>query len=791
MNRLLLRALIGLLALAALAVLAVWSGLTAAGWYYGAQLPKIGNLSAAQLGAPLRVYSADGKLIGQFGIERREILSYQQFPPQLVKAFLAAEDADFFHHAAIDWPGLMRAGWVLLTTGQKKQGGSTITMQLARDLFLTPEKTYGRKIKEILLAREIERRLDKKQILTLYLNRVFLGNRAYGAAAAAQVYYGKNLAQLSLAQMATLAGLPKAPSRDNPIASPAHAESRRDYVLTRMRELGWITSRQYQDARDEPVEARLHGPPVDVPAPYAAEMVRAQMVARYGEAAYSAGYRVTTTLDSKDQAAAQAALRAGLLAYAQRHGYSGAEDHLPPKLLQRLRHDPRDAEVMDFLDQRDVIGGLIPAVLVEFSSTRLKLETLHGAVELPAAAFAWAHLSARNRLQAGDIVRLEPTGGDYKLAAVPRVQGALVALDPDDGAIRALVGGFDFYANSYNRAVQAQRQMGSGFKPFLYSAALAAGYTPASVFLDAPIVLSPAEGSLDTWRPENDDDKFSGPMRLREALVHSVNLVSIRVARALGVQTARDYIAPRFGIPESRIPDNLTMALGTAALTPLEAARGYAVFANGGFLVTPYFIRQIEDAHGQVVYRADPPTACPRCDDPAPASGGSAAAPPIVAASDGHAPRTLDAVTDYLITSMMHDVVVRGTGAAAAALGRRDLAGKTGTTNNQTDAWFNGFNPGLVTSVWVGFDQPQGLGAGEYGARAALPIWIAFMQQALAGAPERELPRPDDVVTIEIDPRNGKRVNSDFPGAIAEVVQKDHLPPPDDVQAKDAVQVLY
>ena len=796
------RIALGFLILLALGAAAAWLGYKGVRGYYESQLPPISDLHNIKLGEPLRVYTEDGKLIGQFGAERREPLTYDQIPKRLREAFLAAEDSDFFHHGAVDWPGLMRAAMVLVTTGQKRQGGSTITMQLARDLFLSPQKTYTRKIKEILLAQRIEKTLTKEQILTLYLNRVFLGNRAYGVGAAAHVYYGKDVDKLTLSEMATLAGLPKAPSRDNPISSPEYAKQRRDYVLGRMHSLGWIDDSDYHDALAAAVVSHEHAPGVQVEASYVAEMVRAEMVKRYGDAVYSSGDTVTTTINSKDQAAAVAAVRAGLLAYTKRHGYDGPEGKLTDNLLAKLKENPQDPDVIDALDSHDVVGGLIPAVVVQYSPDQIQLASDYGSITLKKQAFDWAHLGTKNALHPGDIVRLVRAEDGWELSQVPKVQGALVSLDPKNGAVRALVGGFDFYANRYNRVVQAQRQVGSGFKPYLYSSALAAGYTPASVFLDAPVVLSGSSATEDTWRPQNDDGEFGGPMRMREALVHSVNLVSIRILQAVGIDYARSYIAPRFGIPKDRIPDNLTAALGTAALTPLEQARGYSVFANGGFLINPYFIASIRAQDGTELFHASPLVACPGCsDDAVPASPSSVAidrgsTPPAVAAptssasapginsmlpqaepQDGHAPRVLTPVTDYLITSMMHDVILRGTGHAANALGRHDLAGKTGTTNDQTDAWFNGFNPSLVAVSWVGFDSPHSLGYGEYGSRAALPIWMTFMKRALDGAPEQTLPQPPGVVSVRIDPKTGKRVGPGFSGAMNEVVQADHLPP--------------
>ncbi|HEU0196320.1 MAG TPA: PBP1A family penicillin-binding protein [Nevskiaceae bacterium] len=778
-----------------LVVLAIVCALLAGGAYLGAKayfgpgLPNVADLDDIQLSQPLRVYTADGKLIGEFGAELRKPLTFQHIPQQVWRSFLAAEDDSFFHHGAVDVPGLIRAAYVLVTTGQKKQGGSTITMQLARDLFLSPKKTYTRKIREILLAQRIQKHLTKKQILTLYLNRVFLGHHAYGVSAAAYVYYGKSVDQLTLSEMATLAGLPKAPSTDNPATDPARAKVRRDYVLGRMHDLDWITTTEYQRALAQPVAAQLHSPHTQVTGAYAAELARAQVVAQYGEAAYRSGDRVVTTLNSKDQAAAVAALRAGLLAYNQRRGYRLPRTHLTAALTTKLQQNPADPDVLDALDAYATVGGLVPAAVVSYAPTQIVVRTETATITLPEAAFKWARLSARRGLHAGDIVHLLPDGSSWRLVNLPRAQGALVALDPDTGAVRAMVGGFDFFANKFNRATQAQRQVGSGFKPYYYAAALAKGYTPASTFLDAPVVTTVGSGGVqDVWRPQNDNDKFGGPMRMRVALQNSVNLVSIRILQAIGIGYMRGFVSSRFAIPEERIPQNLTAALGTAALTPLEQARGYSVFANGGFLIDPYLIQRITTPDGKVIFQADPPKACRRCAADAPLPSSASALPPpapmpvlankLMTDRGGMAPRVLSPATAYLMESMLHSVVTSGTGHAATALGRHDLDGKTGTTNDYTDAWFNGFNPSLTAVVWVGKDQPTTLGRGEFGATAALPIWMAFMKQALAGVPEEIPPRPASVTTVLVSRVTGNRVPAGTPGAIAEVVPVNHVPPP-------------
>jgi penicillin-binding protein 1A len=764
--------------------------------YYEPRLPDVNSLHDLKLGVPLRVYSQDGELIGEFGAERRDPLRYDQIPPRLVQAFLAAEDDRFFEHSGVDLMGLMRAGLILVTTGEKKQGGSTITMQLARNVFLSPERSFTRKIKEILLALKIERELSKQQILELYLNRIFLGNRAYGVGAAAQVYFGKDVDQLSVGEMATLAGLPKAPSRDNPIADPRRAQERRDYVLRRMHELRDISDEAYKLALAEPITAHQHLASVQLEANYVAEMVRAEIVNKYGEAAYTDGYTVTTTIDSTRQKAATAALRGGLLAYEERHGYRGPEARLPAALLDKLGSAPADEQIQAQLEARPQVASLVPGVVLDYSPDSLKVQTEGGAVELPRSGFEWAKLD-KKPLQRGDIVRLARVGSAWRLEQLPEVEGALVALRPNDGAVQALVGGYDFFLGSYNRVTQARRQPGSGFKPFLYASALAKGYTPASIFLDAPVVFVNSNPE-DDWRPGNYEGKFNGPMRLREALAESRNLVSIRVLQAVGLDYAISY-ASKFGLPKDRLPKDMTLALGSGDLTPWEMARGYAVFANGGFLVDPYFIDSIRDGSGKEIFKAQPKLACPACDVPEPVPAADTAATPDGAAPapapapdpaaaaaaaaippEQRAPRVLDPDTEYLITSMMHDVVTHGTAAAARGLGRDDLAGKTGTTNDFTDAWFNGFDSSLLAITWVGYDQPASLGRGEVGAKAALPIWMDFMKVALRGVPQTTLPRPPGVVQVPINPADGKLLPDGSPGAMMEVVQADHIPPPDD-----------
>lgn len=776
-------------------------------WVLIPGLPPSASLKELQLEQPLRVYTSDGKLIGEFGSERRAPLAYADIPPLVIQAFLAAEDDRFFEHPGVDWHGLMRAALNLLWTGEKSQGGSTITMQLARNVFLSSERTYTRKAREILLALQIERDLGKEEILELYLNKIFLGHRAYGVGAAAQVYFGQELQQLNLAQIALLAGLPKAPSRDNPTVNPERARERRDYVLRRMRDLETISELDFQEALAEPVTTQTVRPTVEVDAHYVAEMVRAELFERQGEAMYGEGYTVTTTLDSGFQQAANDALRKALREYDERHQYRGPEARLPAAALGEVTATAAESRALvdQALDELPAVVGLQPAVVMDFAPTVLRVLTRdHKLLDLPAPAFEWAKL-APGALARGDIVRILRTddvvAGGWRLTQVPQVQGALVALDPRDGAIRALAGGYDFFEGKFNRVLQARRQPGSGFKPFLYSAALAYGFTPASVILDAPVVFD--DPALeDTWRPENYTGKFYGPTLLREALVQSRNLVSIRLLQAIGIDYARKFIT-QMGLPEDRMRRDLTLALGSASFTPLEMARGYAVFANGGFLVEPYFISSISTAGGKELFRAEPKLACPQCPETriaeaagsSQASAASGALPdsaagadttqPAVTAEVPLAPRVLEPRLVYLMRDMLRDVVTTGTGAKARELGRSDLAGKTGTTNDEADAWFSGFNSTLVAISWVGFDQPQPLGRGEVGGRAALPMWMDFMAAALRGVPSHWPERPPGLVSVRINPLNGNLAAAGAPDAVFEMVQAEHVPAPDSEAAAE------
>lgn len=740
--------------------------------FFGPNLPQAGDIGDPQLNEPLRIYTADRKLIGEFGVERRLPRTYDQIPKAMVQAFVAAEDDRFFEHPGVDYQGIVRAAIHLITTGRKTQGGSTITMQLVRNLYLSRDRTYVRKTKEIILALRLESKLTKQQILELYLNKIYLGQRAYGVGAASQAYYQKPLDDLTLAQIAMIAGLPKAPSRYNPRANPDRARERRNYVLARMHAQDMISDDAYELARKAPVTAGEREVDDRYEADYVAEMVRQDMIARYGDKAYTQGFDVTTTIDSSRQRAANRALRRALLAYDARHEWHG-----PEKTLDAATVSDATAR-KEVLEKMQPAGGLIPAVVMSTSGQSMTLATeRYGEVTLKANQVPWlsSNGSASTLVSRGDVVRLAYTGSKDKakawtLAEIPKVQGAMVALAPDDGAIQALAGGFDFSLSKFNRAVQAHRQPGSAFKPFLYSAALDNGFTTASMINDAPIVYSEA-GMDKAWRPNNYSGRFYGPTRLREGLVHSRNLVSIRLLRRIGVDTAIDYIS-RFGLPAKQMPHNLSLALGTASFSPLQMAQGYAVFANQGFRVRPYYVKEIRDGRGKVRFSAEPRVACDStldCQTLRVGGGGSDLAPRVIPADNA-----------YLVADMMRDVIKRGTGRRAKALGRSDLSGKTGTTNDQVDAWFVGFNADLVAISWVGFDKLTPMGHSETGAHAALPMWVDFMRDALNGKPGSVAPRPDDLVAAQIDPDTGKR--SLYGGGITELFRRGQVPSKQDAR---------
>ncbi len=778
---------------------AVVFGLLGAYQYLRPSLPDVTAIKDIRLQVPLRVFSRDGRLIAQFGEQRRIPLLFEAIPGQMINAVLAAEDDRFFQHGGVDYPGLIRAVVRHLVSGDKAEGGSTITMQLTRGIFLSPEKSYRRKMLEIFTTLRIEQELSKQEILALYLNKMFLGQRAYGIGAAAEVYFGKPVEQLSLPEIALIAGTFRLPSRDNPVANAELARQRRSYVLRRMREKEYITKEEYDAALAAPVESKLHGPAVEVEAPYIAEMVRGDLFTRFGADSYTAGYEVVTTVDSRLQHAAVKALRAALLDYDQRHGYRG------PAGRVALVSGAREKEWSQALEDFAVRGGLEPAVIISLEEKNAVAFSRNvGRINLGWTGISWARSPlpdgsvgpalqrASDVLAVGDIIYMaQEVSGNWRMVQIPDAQGAFVAVDPQDGAIAALSGGFDYYASNYNRAVQAKRQPGSSFKPFLYSAALDQGFTPASIVNDAPLVIEDAtlEGS---WRPQNNTREFRGPMRLREALVRSRNLVSIRVMNSLGPAYATQFIE-RFGFPESSLPRNLSLALGTAQVSPLEMASAYAVFANGGFRVEPYFVQRIVGSDGNVVYDAQPKFACIDCVQPTTEEGSATnllEAPIRADASDETrwggrtylqekflAPQVLSAQNDYLITDMMSDVIRRGTAVRAMQLKRNDLAGKTGTTNDRRDAWFCGFNSSLVGTAWVGFDQERSLGPGEEGSRTALPMWIYFMSEALQGVPEQRRAPPPGLVSMRISADTGLAARPGDPNAIFETFMAGHLPP--------------
>ncbi len=804
-----------LLTIAALS-LAGLVGLVGIYLYVVPSLPSVAVLKDIHLQVPLRIYTRDGKLMAVFGSKHRIPLEYRQIPPMLVEAFISAEDDRFFEHSGVDPRSMVRAAINLIETGRKSQGASTITMQVARNFFLTRKKLYIRKIREIFLAQRIEHELSKEDILRLYLNKIYLGNHAYGVGAAAELYYGKTVWQLDLAQMAMIAGLPKAPSAFNPLANPQRALERRAYVLGRMHDLGYIDQHAYQRAMAAPITAKPHGPQVTVSAPYVAEMVRDYITSQYGESAYTAGFQVVTTIDAKLQKAAEKALTANLERLDRQKGWRG------PLARRTLPPHPTTATLAAAVATSPAIANLVPAVISQVKDTSITAYVQgHGNVEIDWKGLQWAAGKADKAgdfLKRGDVVYTINEGkSDWVLGQMPQVQGALVSIDPYDGAIVALDGGFSFSQSKFNRAIQAHRQLGSSFKPFVYSAALHQGMTASTLVSNAPFVSVANQALSDLWRPQNYEKNTSGMMRLREGLVHSVNIVSVRILQRIGVNNAIDW-ARRFGFTPGELPHNLTLVLGSASLSPLTMARGYAVFANGGFLVRPYYIQRVTGPGGALLAEADPWVACSTCSASSPASAAAPAAATVAATApsapvsvatpasavaaatagathaatarrSAHvlvsqptnvprlAPRTLSPQNAYLMTSMLHSVITSGTGRAARSLGRDDLAGKTGTTNDFSNAWFDGFGPRLVTVTWVGYDQPHSLGHGESGARAALPMWISFMGTALQGVPESPAPMPSGLVTVRIDSKTGLRCSANDPNAIWETYRSDNLPP--------------
>jgi penicillin-binding protein 1A len=765
--------------------------------YLEPTLPSVSAMKNNELQVPLRVYTNSGELIAQIGEQRRNPVKYEQIPLIVRQAFIAAEDDRFFEHHGIDWQGVLRSLFVNLTS-RETQGGSTITMQAARSAFFTQEKTVRRKLQEIFVTYRLEREFTKQEILALYLNVIFFGQRSYGVASAAETYFGKQLDDLTLGEAATLARVPQWPSRYNPITNPAGAAERRSYVLRRMRELGYIDAAAAEAASAEVVRAKAHGALADVEAPYIAEMVRLVILKRFGPTAQDAGYKVYTTIDGRLQKAANRALRIGLVDYSRRHGWSGATN----KVELSGSETPDALETL--LDEYGSVGILQPAIVISVAEKEARVFVKgSGLAPIEWAGLSWAKRrvselalgpepkTAGEVLARGDVVYVvrEKVDGPAELARLPDAESALVALDPNNGAIMSLVGGFDYFEGQgkYNRVIQAKRQPGSGFKPFMYAAAMAGEFTPASMILDAPVIMD--DPNLEeVWRPENSGGGFRGPMRLREALVQSRNLVSIRLLKEVGIRPVIDYVQ-KFGFTRQQLPNNLTLALGSMGATPLEVATGFAVFANGGYKVEPFYIDRIEGPAGQIVYAAEPRTVCADCAQPILAVSQAERAkntevsatvvPPteLTAGARRTAPaeQVISPQVAFLMNDIMKDVITRGTGRRALALGRTDLRGKTGTTNSSVDTWFNGFNDSLVASVWVGADDNRPLGDLEEGARTAVPIWVDFMREALRGVPEKPRSIPEGIVEMKVNALTGGTRNADE-DPVFEYFRVDKLP---------------
>lgn len=803
-----------LIVLTGLALIATISGVAAViGAYYFVSpgLPAAETIRDIPLQIPLRIFSRDGHLISEIGQRRRVLIEFDDLPIHVVQAFIAAEDRRFFAHPGVDYQGTLRALLRLARYGKISGGGSTLTQQLARDYFLTREQTFARKLKEAFLAYKIEQAFSKEQIMALFLNKMFFGQRAYGVAAAAQVYFNKSLDELSVGEAATLAGVLPAPSDYNPVRNPIAAEARRAYVLGRMLDLDYIDEAAYEQGVAEPMESQLHGAAVELNAPYVAEMVRREMLTRYGEETYTAGYQVVTSLDSRLQRSANYALRNGLLEFTRRRGYRGAIDEieLTPELLE-TPFSEWPVEIRQTLGQY-APGGLSVALVTavnDDNSASIVLADGEQAI-IPWAGISWARPfidretagaepeTVADVLKIGDVIHIMPTTiGIWALADAPEAQGAIVSMDPADGAITSLVGGFDFAMTKFNRVTQAQRQPGSSFKPFIYSAALAHGNTAATIVLDAPVVINSSELEA-VWRPINYSGRFYGPTRLREALVRSMNLVSVRLLLfETGIGNAVRHIA-KFGFGDAALPRNGSLALGGGSVSPLDMAQGYATIANGGHAISSYVIDAIYGADGQTLYRAEPAVVCERCvAEPADKYAGDtfddmsleemanvalsyqpdARAAPDLFADINLAPRAIPVQNVYLIQDMMRDVIRRGTGRRALVLGRRDLSGKTGTSNDRRDAWFGGFNSDLASIVWVGYDDDLPLGPGEEGSRTALPIWIEFLRVALAGLAENQMPMPDGLTTVRIGRDTGCPAIHGQSNVTFEVFRVDHIP---------------
>ncbi len=739
-------------------------------------MPSLDALTDYRPKVPLRIYTSDHVLIGEFGEERRDIVHFKDVPDSLKKAILAIEDARFYDHGGVDLTGILRAGVVALTNGHATQGASTITMQVARNFFLSSEKTYTRKIYEMLLAYRIERALTKDQILEVYMNQIYLGQRAYGFASAARVYFGKDLKDITLAEAAMLAGLPKAPSAYNPVVNPKRAKVRQEYILQRMLELNFITREQYDEAVAQPLVVKGAGREYSVHAEYVAEMVRQMMYAQYREETYTRGFNVITTIDSADQQVAYTALRKGIMDYERRHGYRGPEGFIELPSAA----DEREQAIDDALLEHPDNGELIAAVVTAASPRQITVAFIDGSsatIEGENLRFAAGALSANaqpnRRIRPGAIVRVvKNDAGKWSITQLPQVEGAFISIVPQDGAIRSLVGGFDYNKNKFNHVTQAWRQPGSSFKPFIYSASLDKGLGPATVINDGPLYFSAAETGGQPWEPKNYGGGFEGPMSMRTALQRSRNLVSIRILNHIGTKYAQQYIT-RFGFDADRHPAYLPMALGAGLVTPLQMAGAYSVFANGGYRVNPYLIAEVTDPNGAIVARAQP----------------------LIA--EQNAPRAIDARNAYVMNSLLQSVAQRGTGAKTNVLKRTDLAGKTGTTNDSHDAWFAGYQHTLAAIAWIGYDNPRSLGDRETGGGLALPVWIDYMGAALKGVPDFKPMMPDGVESLggelyftDFTPGHGFVSTVGVPQAPASQEVDDAVPHVDEQEKQDIMNLF-
>ncbi|GLX78824.1 penicillin-binding protein 1A [Thalassotalea insulae] len=777
------------------------------------ELPSVESLKDIQWQTPMKIYSADGQLMNQFGEKKRIPLSLEQMPQQLINAILATEDERFYLHFGVDPIGMMRAIFGQIT-GQNKGGASTITMQVARNFFLTREQTYIRKLKEIFTAFHIEHLLTKDEILELYMNKIELGHRAFGFGAAAQVYYNKDVKDLTLAQMAVLAGLPKAPSTMNPISRPERAKARRAVVLQRMLVTNYITRQQYQQAVNAPITAQKHGAVIELDAPYAAEMAHQEMIERYGtEKAYTEGYKVFTTVTAKLQKAAQHSVINNLLAYSKRHGYRGPQQSLrTPQAADDQQVSVKELaplsqqEIIDALSQVIEYKPLLAAVVTQVNEQSIEITLKNNTIaSIPWSGLSWARefinddkqgpepQVAKEILNYGDVIYVTQQQDGYHLSQLPSASSALVALSPDNGAIKAVVGGFSFEQSQFNRVTQAKRQVGSNIKPFVYSAALDNGFTLASLVNDVPINQWDQKSGF-VWRPKNSPEQYSGEIRVKRALAQSKNVVAVRLLRAVGLNKLIPHLAS-FGFAPDELPRDESLALGSASFTPLEVAAGFATFANGGFLIEPFIIERIEDSFGNIVYQANPAIACDDCTEFLPTEELTASLnnqdedfssinetnqennkPAFIKAE-----RAISASNAFLITQALNEVIWgadwsqkpgwQGTGFRARKLNRRDIAGKTGTTNEAKDAWFSGFSRRLVATSWIGFDDPsRNLGRSsynnnlskdqitgkEFGAKSAQPAWISFMRTALEDLAEEPFIQPSEIVSVRIDKKTGK-----------------------------------